>query len=402
MVNKNTETEKIKELDSKYIIQTYGRQPIAFSHGKGAKIWDVEGNEYLDCFAGIAVNCLGHCHPNIVSTIKNQSEHMIHCSNIYYTKEQSELAEALVKVSPNDKVFFANSGAEANEGAIKLARKFTGKGEIIATNNSFHGRTLATVTATGQDKYKKAFEPLPAGFTHVDYNDIDAVSNAVNENTAAVIVEPIQGEGGVVVPFDDYLPKLRALCSEKGVLLILDEVQTGFGRCGKMFASEWTDVKPDITTVAKGLGGGIPIGAILANEDVASAFIPGDHGSTFGGNPLVCAVAKTVIETLVNDNLINETQEKSSYFIGKLDDLNEKHTNILDIRGKGLLIGLEFNAEEDGIKGGDIVAMAREKGFLINNTADNVLRFAPPLIITKDEIDSLIAVLDEIFTNKND
>ncbi|MGL6298381.1 MAG: acetylornithine transaminase, partial [Methanobacteriaceae archaeon] len=390
------------ELDSKYIIQTYGRQPIALSHGKGAKVWDAEGNEYLDCFAGVAVNCLGHCHPNIVSTIKNQAERMIHCSNIYYTKEQSELAEALIKISPNDKVFFANSGAEANEGAIKIARKFTGKGEIIATNNSFHGRTLATVTATGQDKYKEAFKPLPAGFVHVDYNDIDAVANAINENTAAVIVEPIQGEGGVIVPNDDYLPKLRGLCSEKGVLLILDEVQTGFGRCGKMFASEWADVKPDITTVAKGLGGGIPIGAILANEDVASAFVPGDHGSTFGGNPLVCAVAKTVIETLLNDNLIKETQEKSSYFIGKLDTLKEKHDNIIGIRGKGLLIGLEFNTEEDGVKGADIVSMAREKGFLINNTADNVLRFAPPLIITKDEIDSLVAVLDEIFTSKND
>lgn len=393
-----TETEKIIELDSKYIIKTYGRQPIALSHGKGAKVWDFEGKEYLDCFAGIAVNCLGHSHPNIVKTIKNQAEHMIHCSNIYYTKEQSELAELLVKISPNDKIFFANSGAEANEGAIKLARKFTGKGEIIATNNSFHGRTLATVTATGQDKYKKPFKPLPAGFVHVDYDDVNAVANAINNDTAAVMVEPIQGEGGVIVPSDDYLTKLRDLCTQKGVLLILDEVQTGVGRCGKMFASEWADVKPDITTLAKGLGAGIPIGAILANEDVASAFVPGDHGSTFGGNPLVCAVAKTTIETLINDNLVEGAEEKGKYLQEKLDKLKSKHDNIIEIRGKGLLIGLEFN--NDGkIKGQDIVDIAREKGFLINNTAGNVLRFAPPLIISKEGIDSLITVLDEIFSN---
>ena len=384
---------EIIDLDSKYIMQTYGRQAIALTHGKGAVVWDADGKEYLDFFAGIAVNSLGHSHPKLIETIQKQAQKLIHTSNVYFTEEQVKLAKKLAEITIYDKVFFANSGAEANEGAIKLARKYTGRGEIIATNNSFHGRTLATVTATGQEKYKKPFKPLPAGFKHVDYGDSEAISHAISDDTAAIMVEAIQGEGGVIIPPKNYLKELEAICRENNVLLILDEVQTGFARCGEMFAYELFGIKPDIMTIAKAFGGGYPIAGFLAIDEVASAFDYGDHGSTFGGNPLGCAVAMAVIETIKQEKLLENSKIVGKYLKDKFIELDEKYDFIKDVRGYGLFLAIELNQE-----GGPIVDKMREKGFLINTTGKNALRFAPPLIITKEQVDKLAVALDEVFS----
>ncbi|MBU4607850.1 MAG: acetylornithine transaminase [Euryarchaeota archaeon] len=385
-------TQEIMDMDQKFVMQTYGRQKLALSHGKGVEVWDVEGNSYLDCFAGVAVNNLGHSHPKVTLAICHQAQRMIHCSNIYYTQEQAELAQLLTQISPHDKVFLANSGAEANEGAIKLARKFTGKGEIIATDNSFHGRTLATVTATGQDKYKIPFKPLPAGFKHVPYGDISAMMGSLSEDTAAIILEPIQGEGGVIIPPKGYLKDVENLCRQKDVLLIMDEVQTGFGRTGEMFASQHEGIQPDITTVAKAMGGGYPIAAVLANSRIAEAFQPGDHGSTFGGNPLGCAAAKAAIEVLLDENLVNKSKEMGNYLQKKLEELKSKYSLISEIRGRGLLIGIEITMDCS-----QVVKKACEKGVLINCTAGKVIRLAPPLLINMTQMDKLVNVLDEVF-----
>ena len=384
-------TEEIMALDKEYVMQTYGRYPLALSKGQGSIVWDVEGKTYIDCFAGIAVNNVGHSHPNVVNAICKQAKKMIHCSNIYYTQEQVELAKLLTGVSPHDKAFFCNSGAEANEGAIKLARKFTGNGEIIAMENSFHGRTLAMITATGQHKYKKGFEPLPLGFKHVPYGDVEAVAETITKDTAAVLVEPIQGEGGVIVPPEGYLKELKKLCDENDVLLIFDEVQTGFGRTGEMFASDLFDVTPDITTVAKALGGGFPIGALLAQKEVADAFEPGDHAATFGGNPVACAAAKASIETIINENLPQKAKEMGDYFKYKLNEQKKLYGIVEDVRGVGLMLGMELD-----IDCSNIVTTAREQGVLINCTAGNVLRFVPPLIIEKGQIDTVTCVLETI------
>nr|WP_048060548.1 acetylornithine transaminase [Methanothermus fervidus] len=384
---------EIMELERKYIMNTYSRYPIVLSHGKGCKVWDIDGNEYIDCFAGIAVNNIGHAHPKLVLTICHQAQKLIHCSNFYYTREQVELAELLTKISSLDKVFFANSGTEANEGAIKLARKYTGKKEIIAAKNSFHGRTLGALSATGQKKYKKEFEPLTPGFKHVPFGDIDAMAEAITSDTAAVILEPIQGEGGVVVPPKDYLKQVRELTEDNDILLILDEIQTGFGRTGEMFASELFGVEADIVTLAKAMGGGFPIGAILAREDVASAFKPGDHGSTFGGNPLACAAAKTSIEIIIEENLPKRSKKLGKYFKEKLKKL--EHEIIEDVRGHGLMIGVELSKKCDSI-----VLDALKKGVLLNCTAENVIRLVPPLIIKKEEIDKVVEVLDDILAKK--
>ncbi|MDR0911181.1 MAG: acetylornithine transaminase [Methanobrevibacter sp.] len=389
-------SQEIIENYPKYIMNTYGRQSLVLSHGKGTKVWDLEGNEYLDLFAGIAVNNIGHCHPKLVEAISKQSEKMIHCSNVYYTEEQLILAELLSKISPYNKVFYQNSGAEANEGAIKLARKYTKKSEIISAKESFHGRTIATVTATGQPKYSKDYKPLPKGFIHVKYGDSKAIEEAITDNTAAVLLEPIQGEGGVNVPPENYLKEVEAICKEKNVLLILDEVQTGFGRCGTMFASEIFEVTPDITTIAKGIAGGFPMGAILAKDDVASGFVPGDHGSTFGGNPLACVAAIASINAIIDENLIENSKTLGEYFKQKLLELKNQYEFIKDVRGCGLMIGMELS-----FNGADIVNKARERGFLINSTADTVLRFVPPLIITKKEIDTFISCLNQIFKEIN-
>ncbi|MBR0472433.1 MAG: aspartate aminotransferase family protein [Methanosphaera sp.] len=384
-------TNEVKETLDTYVMHTYGRYDLVIDHAHGSIVYDKEGKEYIDCVAGIAVNNIGHTHKKMTENLSKQLDKLIHVSNLYYTEEQATLAKRLVEVSPHDKVFFANSGAGANEGAIKLARKYTGKGEIIATNNSFHGRTLATITATGQPKYQKGFEPLPAGFKHVDYNDIEQMKEAISDDTAAILVEPIQGESGVRVPDEDYLPNLRKLCDENGILLIFDEVQTGYGRTGKMFASELTGTVPDITTCAKAIAGGLPMGAVLANKEIADAFEPGSHATTFGGTALVCCAANTVLDIYEEENLVKKSNDNGLYFMEKLESLKDKHDCIVDVRGHGLMVGVELNYQC-----GDLVSKAQENGVLINVANGSVIRFVPPLIITRDELDKVVNVIDEI------
>jgi len=384
------DTKEIMDLDSKYVMQTYGRQPLVLVKGEGSVVWDAEGKSYIDCVAGIAVNNVGHSNPKIGEAICKQAKNLIHTSNLYYTEQQVTLAKLLADISPHKKSFFCNSGAEANEGAIKLARKHTGKGEIIAMENSFHGRTITTITATGQKKYQKGFEPLTPGFKHVPYCDVEAVSNTINKQTAAVLVEPIQGEGGVIIPSNDYLKHLKDICHDKDVLLIFDEVQTGFGRTGEMFASQSFGVTPDITTVAKAIAGGFPMGAVLANE-VGETFQPGDHATTFGGSPLACAAAKASINFILEENLLKKTKENGSYFLNKLNTIKDNNKIVKDVRGIGLMIGMELN-----IECGKLVDKMRERGIIINCAAGNVLRFVPPLVINKKQIDIVTNTLEDV------
>lgn len=384
-------TKEIIALDKEYVMQTYGRQPLALEKGSGAVVWDVEGNSYIDCLAGIAVNNVGHAHPKVAEAICKQSKRLIHTSNLYYTQQQAELARLLVSISPHDLAFFCNSGAEAVEGSIKLARKYTGKGDIVAMNNSFHGRTIAALSATGQKKYQKGFGPLAPGFTHVPYGDLKAVENATTDKTAAVLVEAIQGEGGVVIPPKGYLKNLKELCQEKGILLIFDEVQTGFGRTGQMFASQTFNVTPDIAALAKGIAGGFPMGAVLASQEVGSAFQAGDHAATFGGGPLACAAAIASINVILDEDLLSKSMETGSYFKSKLNSLKEKYGFIKEVRGSGLMLGMELE-----INCSDLVNDMREAGILINCAADKVLRFVPPLLIEKEQIDTVISALDGV------
>lgn len=387
-------TEEIMALDKEYVMQTYGRQPIAIEKGIGAVVWDVEGNSYIDCLAGIAVNNVGHAHPKVAEAICNQAKSLIHTSNLYYTQQQVELAKLLVEVSPHDLAFFCNSGAEAVEGSIKLARKYTGKGEIIVMKNSFHGRTITALSATGQTKYQKGFEPLAPGFTHVQYGDVDAVEKTISDKTAAVLVEAIQGEGGIVLPPEGYLKKLKDLCEEKEILLIFDEVQTGFGRTGEMFASQTFNVTPDIAALAKGIAGGFPMGAIMATKEVGSAFQPGDHAATFGGGPLACAAAKASIEVILDEDLLSKSRENGKYFKSLLESLKDKYEMIKEVRGSGLMLGMELD-----MNCAEMVDDMRNRGVLINCTADNVLRFVPPLVIGKEHIDTVISHLDDMLKN---
>ena len=383
-------TQELIKIEDDYFINTFTRQPIVLDHGEGVKVWDIDGNEYVDMFAGIAVNCLGHNHPKLVKAIQDQAEKLIHISSIYYNEPALIYAKRLVDKTGFDRIFYANSGAEANEGAIKLAVKYTGKSEVISTVESFHGRTIMTLAATGHEHYHEPFKSiLPKGFINVPYNDLEAIKEAVTENTAAIIVEPIQGEGGVNVPDIEYLKGIEKICKENDIVFIVDEVQTGFGRCGTLFAHELFDVKPDIMTMAKGIGGGVPMGGILATEKVASAFVPGDHGTTFGGGPLVAAAANAVLDAFDEENILDNVNEVGEYFISELKKLDKEI--IADVRGKGLMVGIELTKP-----GAEYVDKLREAGFLINCTADKVLRFVPPLTITKSEIDQFVKVLDEI------
>ncbi len=379
------------EKEKKYIAQTYARQPIALVKGKGALVWDSNGKKYLDFFSGLAVLNVGHCHERVVEAIKKQCQEIMHTSNIYYILPQIELAELLYKISGGYKSFFCNSGAEANEAAIKLARKYTKKKDIIAAKNSFHGRTIATLSITGQEKYKKGFKPLLKEVTYVNYGIAEEIEKAMTKNTAAVILEPIQGEGGVVVPPENYLKEVKDICEEKGVLLILDEVQTGLGRVGELFAWQLFDAPPHIFTLAKALGGGFPIGAMLAKPEIMEAFGYGDHASTFGGNHLACAVARATLEVIVEEKLHENAKKLGKYLMSKLKALKQKHEIIKEIRGYGLMIGVELS-----IPCKEIVDKAREKGLLINCTQDKVLRLLPPLIITKQEVDKAIEILDNV------
>jgi len=391
----------MKELIDKteqYIFHTYTRLPIVFTKGEGMKVWDSEGKEYLDFVSGIAVLNVGHLNPNVIEAIYQQCKKLMHVSNLYYTEPQIKLAELLVTHSFADKVFFCNSGAEANEAAIKLARKvFKDKGEtnrygIITMEDSFHGRSLATLSATGQKKFHHGFEPLVNSFTYVPFNNAHAVEEVITDATCAVMVEPIQGEGGVNCPSPNYLKNLRSICDEHGLLLIFDEVQVGMGRTGKLFAYQHYGVEPDIMTLAKALAGGMPMGAMLAREEYASSFSPGTHASTFGGNPLSSAAGVATIETLINENILDNCQKMGEYFYSKLLSLKEKHPSIKRVKGKGLIVGIEMAFE-----GTEIVKECVKRGILINCTMGNILRFLPPLIVTEKEIDILIQALDELF-----
>ncbi len=392
--------KKIIENSKRYLMNTYNRYPIVLRKGRGMKVWDSDGKEYLDFLGGIAVNCLGHCHPRVVIAIQKQAQRLLHVSNLYHIEQQTKLAKLLVELSFADKAFFCNSGAEAVEGAIKLARKYakdhfsSRKFDIITAYSSFHGRTLGALSATGQERLQKGFEPLVPGFQHVPFNDIQALKKAVTNNTCAVLLEPIQGEGGVRIPSEDYLKQVRQICDENKILLILDEVQTGMVRTGEVFAYEHFGTKPDIMTLAKGLGGGVAIGAVLAKENVAASFTHGSHASTFGGNPLACSAALATIDTLLEDGfLIDNCRRNGKYFMNKLEKLkNDFHSDIIEVRGMGLLIGLELTKT-----GGPIVESCAKRGILINSISGNVLRFAPPLIVTEKEIDILVDVLEDVF-----
>ena len=380
---------------NKYVAATYGRYPIALVKGSGAKVWDADGKEYLDFVSGLAVCNLGHSHPAVTKAIREQAETLIHVSNLYHIPPQAELAELLVKNSFADKVFFCNSGAEANEAAIKLARRFSfdmhgdGRHEIITMKSSFHGRTMATISATGQEKFSHGFEPLLPGFRHVPFDDIKALEEAVDEKTCAVMLEPIQGEGGVNVPSDGYLKSVRELCDKKGVLLILDEVQVGMGRTGRLFAYEHSGIEPDIISLAKGIAGGVPMGAMMARDAVMKSFVPGTHASTFGGNPLASAAAIAAIRTINEGGVLENCRNMETLLKAELERLKLKYPFITDVRGSGLIYGMELEVE-----GGELVKEALDKGLLLNCAAGKVLRFLPPLTITKGEIAEMITILD--------
>ncbi len=394
-----TALNAIVEMDKGYFMNTFGsRTPVCFEYGKGINLWDTDGKKYFDFFSGIAVSALGHSHPKLVNAIKEQAEKLIHCSNLYYIEAQAKLAKLLTQNSCADKVFFANSGAEANEGAIKLARiYFHKKGlqekyEIITLVNSFHGRTLTTLAATGQEKYKKPFMPLTPGFKNVPINDIAALQDAIGPSTCAVMLEPVQGESGVYTVTCEYIKSVRELCDKNGLLLIFDEIQCGLGRTGKLFAYEHYGVEPDIFTLAKALGGGVPIGALCAKDHAASAFEPGNHGSTFGGNPLACAAGLAVMDALLTDRLVEHAAKAGSYFMEKLLELSQRSSAIAEIRGKGLMIGIQLS---EGIAK-EVKDECFDKGYLIGNIGSSILRILPPLIVTEPDIDNMVDVLDGV------
>jgi len=394
-------TEELIALSDKYIMSTYKRFPIVLVRGSGAKVWDSNGKEYLDFVAGIAVCSLGHSHPKVVEAIKKQVETLTHVSNLYHIEPQILYARQLMENSFAHKAFFCNSGAEANEAAIKLARKYayenTGKGkyELITMKDSFHGRTMATVTATGQTKFQVGFAPLLEGFKYVPFDNISVLSDAITDKTCGVMLEPIQGEGGVKIPDDKYLSEVRRICDEKGILMILDEIQVGMGRTGTLFAYEHYKVKPDIVTLAKAVGNGFPIGVMMATDRVASAFQPGSHASTFGGNPLAMAAALATLETIMNDGILENVRKVGAYFIKRLHEMKNKSSIIKDIRGRGLIIGIEIS-----IEGSQIVNACMDRGLLINCVGGNVLRFVPPLTITEKDVNAAVAILGEVIGDK--
>ncbi|MDD4188493.1 MAG: aspartate aminotransferase family protein [Eubacteriales bacterium] len=392
---------EIIETDKKYFMNTFGdRTPVCFEYGKGMHLWDTDGKKYTDFLAGIAVSGLGHSHPALVNAIREQAGKVIHTSSLYYIEKQALLAKKIVEISCADKVFLANSGAEANEGAIKLARIFFKKrGEdhkydIITLKKSFHGRTLTTTAATGQQKYQGPYVPLTPGFRHVAGNDIEALKAEIDESTCAVMLEPIQGEGGVNLSDYQYLKDVRELCDKFGIFLIVDEIQTGMGRTGKLFGYEHFDIKPDIFTLAKELGGGFPIGALCARGKAAGAFEPGDHGSTFGGNPLACAAALAVIETMEKEKLVENSYNVGNYFMTGLKSLALKHPVIGEVRGMGLMLGMQLKIP----KAVEIRNKCFDRGWLVGSIGNNIIRMLPPLIVTKKDVDGLLMILDEVIS----
>ncbi|MDY7034954.1 MAG: aspartate aminotransferase family protein [Thermodesulfobacteriota bacterium] len=388
-----------RSLADTFMFQTYGRLPLTLIRGEGCRVWDEDGKEYLDFVGGLAVCALGHSSSLVTRALEDQSKTLIHVSNLYYTRPQVELARLLVENSFADRVFFCNSGAEANEAAIKLARHYSndkfgpGRHKIISMDNSFHGRTMATLSATGQNKIRIGYDPLLEGFKFVPFNDLPSLKDAVDDSICAVMLEPIQGEGGVVCPHADYLKGVWDICRERDLLLIFDEVQVGMGRTGRLFAHEHYGVTPHVMTLAKAMGNGLPIGAMLSIEALSGSFGPGSHATTFGGTPLVTAVAKDVLKSLLEDGWIENCKKVGEYFKGRLVELQKKYSFIKEVRGLGLILGIEIDRP-----GAPIVDACIEKGFLINCTQDKVLRFLPPLIVGNEEIDLLAASLDEIFS----
>ena len=383
------------ELESKYYMQTIVRVPVTLMRGEGARVWDDKGKEYLDFVCGLAVNCLGHCHPVIAEALAEQARTLVQTSNWYYTVPQIQLAQLLVENSCLDKVFICNSGLEANEGAVKLARRYghiklKGAYEVITTMQSFHGRSLALTAASGYPSMHKPYVPLPVGFINVANNDIEAIKSATTEKTCAVMLEPVQGEGGVNVPDEDYLKKVREWCDRKGILLILDEIQTGVGRLGALWGYELYGVEPDIMTLAKGLGGGIPIGALLAKEK-AAVFAPGDHNSTFGGNPVTSAAACAVLKYVIDNDIAGNVKKVGQYLMEGLEELKKKHSFITEVRGRGFLVAMEFNSDIAQ----DVLMACLEKGLLVNKVKPNAVRLVPPLIIGSKEVDRAIGILDK-------
>lgn len=394
--------DEIKALDGKYYMNTFGeRTPVCFTKGKGIELTATDGKVYKDFFAGIAVSCLGHGHERLCRELCEQINSVIHVSNIYYGEHQARLAQIIAENSCADRVFFCNSGAEANEGAIKLAKKYfynkgqTNKVEFISLVKSFHGRTLATVAATGQEKYQKPYKPLLEKFVHVEINDIEALRAAVNENTAAIMVEFIQGESGVHPLTREYASELEKICRENDIILIADEVQSGIGRCGTLFAHQLYGVEPDIFTMAKGLGGGVPVGGFAAKQKIADAFVPGDHGTTFGGNPLAMRAGCVVTDELLNGGVIENVNRVGGYFFDKLNEVKNDFDCIAEIRGAGLMIGIEF---------GDAIAkqtgkLMFDKGYLVGTIGDSIFRIVPPLIITENDVDDFCDALREVLAN---
>lgn len=378
-------------LDKKYHFNLYKRQPLTLVKGQGSRVWDSEGNEYIDALAGIAVNSVGHCHPKVVEAVQEQASQLIHVSNFYTTEPQSKLSQRLVELSALDRVFFCNSGTEAVEGALKLARKYGHKhgkeGNIISMQGCFHGRTLGAI-ATGKTKYQKGFEPMPNGFTQIPFNDFDALKNAADDQTLAILIEPIQGEGGIRPANAEFLKEVRAFCDEQNILLIFDEIQCGVGRTGSFYAYENYDVVPDILTMAKGLGGGVPIGAVLAREDVAASFEYGNHGTTFGGNPLACRAALATIDAIFEFDMLKSARENGKWLLDKLQEAAKKENAINEVRGIGLMIGVEMTYECP-----DIVDYMRENGILSNCASGNVIRLVPPLNIPREDLEKVFDVL---------
>jgi acetylornithine/N-succinyldiaminopimelate aminotransferase len=386
--------------NKKSVMPTYGRFPIAFDHGEGTNLWDENGKKYLDFLSGIGVNNLGHCHPKVVEAIRNQAGRLIHTSNLYVIPAQEKLANRLTETCFADQAFFCNSGAEANEAAIKMARKSMrdggepGRFEIITTINSFHGRTLATLTATGQEKVHRGFDPLVPGFRYVPFNDVEAVKGAITSYTAAIMVEPIQGEAGIQIPDPGYLAALRKIADDEGLLFILDEVQTGMGRTGKMWNHQWSDVVPDIMTCAKALASGLPMGACLASKEAAKALSVGTHGSTFGGGPLVSTSALATLGVLLDDGLLDEVNAKGEYLLKKLSELKARHKLVKDVRCKGLMAAIELNSPAE-----DVVSVVLIRGLLVSCQMGTIIRILPPLTVSLAEIDQAVSILDHAISD---
>jgi len=386
---------EIIALNDRYLFQVYPRAPLAIVRGQGCRVWDADGKEYLDFFASTVVTALGHAHPSVTQAIVEQAGKILHVSNLHHSEPQARLAELLCAHSFADRVFFCNSGAEANEAAVKLARKYgseraDGRFEVLTALGSFHGRTLAMISATGQEKVRRGFQPVPEGFRYFAYNDFAALEAALSPRTIAVMLEPVQGEGGIVAAEPSYLRRVRDLCDRRGLLLIFDEVQTGMGRTGSLFAYEQSGITPDIMTLAKGLGTGVPIGAMLATEPVAASFTVGAHASTFGGNALTCAVATAVTQTMLQEGFLANCRAQGEYLRDRLRAVQARGARIRDVRGAGLLVG----ANLDG-PGAPVVDACREAGLLINCTAETVLRFSPPLIVSRQEIDQAVAIVEQ-------